>query len=225
MIVSNGHGKYGFDAYGGKILRAEDMAFWMDDPQRVDPEGISFELGKDVEEVEAGFFKLVPTIRELFILNPECNINMTCGTARLFSENNVLIRGEFDQAAERFAKEYGLRFLHSDVELATAGDYDSPGGIDVISLRFYRDGSAYIHQNNICVGSSAGWNGGGEISIDLPDDFYISMDAKAIAAKCRSRCRESVESCGILSALLTKAGIKGGFYFDYSESAVNKTAE
>ena len=62
MIVSSGYGKNGFDASGGKLLQKKDMDFWMNQPERTDPSGVSFELGEDVEEVEQGFFELVPTI-------------------------------------------------------------------------------------------------------------------------------------------------------------------
>lgn len=211
MIVSNGYGKYGFDAYGGTVLKAEDMSYWMDSAQRTDPEGISFQLGEEIEQVEDGFFALVPTINELFILNPECNIIMSEETVNLFKKNRVLIRGRFNTAAERFAKEYGLKFLHSDVELAKAGDYHDAGGIDIITLRFYEDGNAYIHQNNLCTGSSAGWSGGGEMEFDLPSGFYKKMDAAAIAEKCWDSCQKEIVDNGILHKLLEQAKAKGGF--------------
>lgn len=215
MVVSSGYMKYGFDAYGDKVLKAEHMAYWMDQSQRVDPKGISFQLGKEIEEVEKDFFNLVPTIKELFILNPECNVIMSDDSVALFKKNNVLIRGDFDKAAELFAKKYGLRFLHSDVELASAGDYNSAGGIDSITLRFYQDGNAYIHQNNFCVGSSAGWSGGGENSFDLEKDFYVNETAEDIAGQCWGSCRELIIKNGILKELLEKAKNKGGFLISY----------
>lgn len=217
MIVGNGFMKYGFDAYGDKVLKAEHMAYWMEDPQRTDPDGISFELGKDIEEVEEDFFDLVPTIKELYILNPECNVIMSDRSVELFKENNVLIRGEFDKAGERFAEKYGLRFLHTDVELACAGDYRDAGGVDTITVRFNEDGSSYIRQNNMCVGSSAGWSGGGEICFDLPKDFYITMDAAGIADRCWKSCSELIKTNGILEELMKTAKIKGGFLIDHSK--------
>lgn len=218
MIVGNGYGKYGFDAYGDKVLKAEHMAFWMDNPQRTDPKGISFQLGKEIEEVEKDFFMLVPTIKELFILNPQCSIAMTAETEELFKKNKVLIRGEFDSNAEQYAQKYGLRFLHTDVELAYAGEYYKPWGIDTITLRFKQNGNAYIHYNNCCQGSSAGWSGGGELTYDLPKNFHTTMDAAKIADEYScSSCQEAVKTNGILSTLLEKAKIKGGFLIDYSK--------
>lgn len=68
MIVSSGYRKNGFDAHGGKLLQKKDMDFWMNLPERTDPNGICFELSEEVEEVEQGFFELVPTICEFRML-------------------------------------------------------------------------------------------------------------------------------------------------------------
>jgi len=217
MIVKNGYKKYGFDAYGGSVLKAEHMAFWMDKPQRVDSKGISFELGKEVEEVEADFFSLVPTIKELFILNPSCNVIMTEATITQFQKNQVLIRGCFDTAAEQFAKKYGLHFLHIDVELAVRGDYYKREGVDVIVLCFHRDGNAYVSHQNFCEGASGGWCGGGEINFDLPQNFYMDMDLDAVAEACSRKYYEELKSNGRLSELLQKAKAKGGFLIDYHQ--------
>lgn len=219
MLVRNGYNKYGFDVHDEGILKAEDMQHWMDSDQRTDPRGISFELGIHVDGVEAGFFMLVPTIRELFILNPECDVAMTDETVELFHKNDVLIRGPFDGAAEQFAKQYGLRFMHSDIELAMDGDYNTAAGIDVISLCFKKDYTPYIHQDNKCVGSSAGWCGGGEIDFDLPDKFYLNMSAKDLAKECWKSCEEGIKNSEELKTFLKKAKEKGGYYIDYSKKA------
>lgn len=217
MNVSSGYMKYGFDAYGDSVLRAEHMAYWMNDPMRTDPKGISFELGNSIEEVENNFFFLVPTINELIIKNPECNVVMSDESIALFINNDVLIRGEFNTAAERFAKEYGLKFLHTNVELGYDGEYYSAAGIDSVDLRFNKDGSAVLHLNNFCPGSSGGWSGGGEITDELPMDFYKTMTFEEVAARGWSSCREMIISNGILKGLLENAKAKGGFLIDYSK--------
>ena len=122
MIVSRGYRKNGFDAHGGKLLQKKDMDFWMNLPERTAPSGVCFELGEEVEEVEQGFFELVPTICELWILNPNCRLYLSETEKALFQKNNVLIRGAFDTSAEAFAKENRLRFLHIDTEIAREGD-------------------------------------------------------------------------------------------------------
>ena len=145
MIVSSGYRKNGFDAHGGKLLQKKDMDFWMNLPERTDPSGICFELSEEVEEVEQGFFELVPTICELRILNPDCRLYLSEKEKELFQKNNVLIRGDFDTSAEAFAKENRLYFLHTDTVIAREGDYYERE-IDILTLCFYQDGSAYINQ-------------------------------------------------------------------------------
>ena len=213
MIVSCGYRKNGFDAYGGSILRKSDMDSWMNDPLRTDPDGVAFELGEEVKEVEADFFETVPTIDELWILNRGCRIRMTENTVKLFRKNDVLIRGEYDSAAERLAREYHLKFLHLDVELAREGEFDKYG-IDIITLRF-TVGKAYINQDCRCTGSSAGSVGGGEVNFDLPKNFYTKMSAEELARKCwRS---DKIIKNGKLGRFMEKAKEKKGYYLDFSK--------
>ena len=96
MNVSLGYRKRGYDAYGGEILRKEDMAHWMDDERRADPQGVALGLGEEVREVEPDFFELLPTISSVWIQNPECDLHMTEKTAELFQKNNVILRGVYD---------------------------------------------------------------------------------------------------------------------------------
>ena len=213
MIVSSGHGKIGFDAGGGSVLRKSDMAFWMNQPERTDRRGICFELSEEVQEVEQGFFQLVPTICELRILGPKSTIFLSEEDAELFRRNDVLIRGAFGSAAERFAKEYRLRFLHADTVLARSGDYFERG-IDTITLCFYHDGSAYINQDCKCPGISAGNVGGGEDDIALPDDFYMTMTPEEDAGLCWGSCYGKILEKGILASIMKKAKRKKGFLID-----------
>ena len=215
MIVSSGYRKNGFDAYGGAFLCKSDMAYWMDRKERTDPEGVALELGEDVKEVERGFFEILPTLDALWILNPKCTVSLTEGERAMFRKNNVLIRGVYDASAEQFAKKEHLRFLHLDVKLAAVGDYFERGK-DIITLRFRGDGSAYIHQDCRCQGSSAGSTGGGEVSFDLPKDFYLTMQAEDIAEKCWGSCYAEILRRGTLAAFIAKAGQKQGFLLDYT---------
>ncbi len=218
MIVSSGYRKNGFDAHGGKLLQKKDMDFWMNLPERTDPSGVCFELGEEVEEVEQGFFELVPTICELWILNPNCRLYLSETEKALFQKNNVLIRGAFDTSAEAFAKENCLYFLHIDTVIAREGDYFERG-IDILTLCFYHDGSAYINQDEKCQGISAGNTGGGEVDINLPKDFYKTMSAKDVAGKCWGNCYDDILKRGILNSLMKKAAKKNGFFHDYSKKS------
>ena len=213
MVVSLGYRKHGFDAYGGEILRKEDMARW-DDEERADPQGVELGLGEEVKEVEPDFFDLLPTIDAVWIHNPECRLHMTEKTIRLFQNNNVVLRGTYDSAAERLARQHHLRFLHLDVVLASSGDYFEQG-VDIITVRFCDDGSAYVHQDCRCQGSSAGSIGGGEVSFDIPRDFYLTMTPEEIAEKCwRSNL---ILSNGTLAAFMQKAKSKNGFLLDFTQ--------
>lgn len=214
MIVKTGFRYNGFDAYGGTYLQKADMAGWMDHPQRTDPAGVVFGLDEEVEEVEPGFFDLFPTLKSVWIKNPECQIPITEKTIKMFRKNDVLLRGIFDSAAERLAREYQLRFLHLDTELARTGDYFKHGS-NQITLCFEEDGNVYIHQDCQCQGISAGSVGGGENSFDLPDDFYLSMTAEEIADKCWGSCYAEILENGKLAAFLEKAKSKNGFFLDF----------
>ena len=217
--VSSGYRKHGFDAYGGTYLRKEDMAYWMDSPARIDPQGVALGLDEEIKEVEPDFFDLLPTIDEVWIHNPECRLHMTEKTIRLFQDNHVILRGVYDSAAERLARQYHLRFLHLDVELASAGDYFERG-VDIITVRFREDGSAYIHQDCRCQGSSAGSIGGGEVSFDIPRDFYLTKTPEEIADMCwLSRL---IISNGTLAAFMKKAKSKNGFLLDFTKDCNSK---
>ena len=214
MNVSLGYRKHGFDAYGGKILRKKDMSYWMNEQIRVDPQGVALGLDEEVKEVEPDFFDLLPTINSVWLHNPECELHMTEKTIALFRKNNVVLRGAYDTAAERLAREYRLRFLHLDVELLSSGDYFERG-VDIITLRFFDNGSAYIHQDCRCQGSAPGQTGGGEISVDIPDDFYLSLTCEQIAEKCWHS--KDIIAGGVLAAFLEKAKSKGGFLLDFTD--------
>ena len=213
MIVSSGYRKNGFDAHGGKLLQKKDMDFWMNLPERTDPNGICFELSEEVEEVEQGFFELVPTICEFRMLNPDCRLYLSEEEKELFQKNNVLIRGAFDTSAEVFAKENRLRFLHTDTVIAREGDYFERG-IDILTLCFYQDGSAYINQDEKCQGISAGNTGGGEVDINLPKDFYKTMSAKDVAGMCWRNCYNDILERGIVNYSATSN--RASCFNDYS---------
>jgi len=214
MNISSGYRKSGFDAYGGRILKQEDMACWMNREERTSPQGVAFGLGEEIEEVESDFFELLPTLTAVWIENPKCRIRMNDAVKKLFQDNNVLIRGRYDTSAEQLARELHLRFLLLDTELASVGDYFDRGN-DCITLRFYGDGSPYIHQDCRCQGISAGNTGGGETSFNLPNDFYLSMKPGDIADKCWGSCRSELLSNGKLASLLKKMKAKKGYLLDF----------
>lgn len=216
MIISSGYMKHGLDAYGGSALKKGDLDYWINDRILKDPRGICFELGEEVEEFEPDFFELIPNLCELRVLNPSCSMLASEKSIGLFRRNKVLIRGVFDSSAEKFAAQNRLKFLHLDAMIGRAGDYYERG-VDIITLRFYRDGSAYIHQDCRCPGISAGNTGGGEVSFDLPGDFFETMSDRDVAGLCWGSCYGDILERGTLASLIRKARSKGGFLTDYAK--------
>lgn len=100
--------------------------------------------------------------------------------------------------------------------IAREGDYFERG-IDILTICFYPDGSAYINQDEKCHGISAGNTAGGEIDINLPEDFYKTMSAKDVAGMCWGNCYEEILKRGILNSLMKKAVKKNGFFQDYTK--------
>ena len=126
-----------------------------------DPCGIGFELEQGVTDVEAGFFDHIPYLLRIVAAPSVKSIGITEKTKEIFAKNGTVIEGEFDTYAERFAKQNGLKFVHTDIKLAQTGEYDQRG-IDIITLEMFDNGSARIHQDCRCAGISAGNTGGGE---------------------------------------------------------------
>ena len=114
----------------------------------------------------------------------------------------MLIRGEYETIAERFADENGLRFLHSDIHLAYE-DIEIAQEHDIITLRFHENGSSDIHYNCFTPGSSAGSYGGGEYANPLPRDFYVGCTIDDFANNfLNERVREQILSNETLKRFL-----------------------
>lgn len=119
-------------------------------------------------------------------------------------KNKVLIRGEYDTFAERFAGEKRLKFLHCDIHLADddiAEHYEH----DIITLRFHEKGAPDIHYNCFTPGSSAGSYGGGEYANELPKNFYVGRTVEQFAESFPERLREQLKSNDMLRRFLDAA--------------------
>lgn len=119
-------------------------------------------------------------------------------------KNKVLIRGEYNTFAERFAKDKGLEFLHCDIHLADddIGDHYEH---DIITLRFHTKGAPDIHYNCFTPGSSAGSYGGGEYANELPEDFYVGCSPEKFAGNFPERLREHLMANDMLRRFLDAA--------------------
>lgn len=214
MIVS-ANGKNSYTASGGTILGMESLKRVSELYDLEAAEGVTFTLETGVIDVEIGFFDCFPTLRTLYISDTVRNIALTENARKAFAKNSVLIIGRFDTYAERFARENKLRFLHDDIELARVGEYSTREGIDIITLELFTSGKARIKQANYCPGSSAGNNGGGEMSFYLPRDFYMTRSQNDIAKMCWRNCTEAITKNHELGRFLAKAFRKRGYYFEF----------
>ena len=116
-------------------------------------------------------------------------------------KRKVLICGEYDTFAERFAGENGLNFLHSDIHLAD-DDIEVAHEHDIITLRFHENGSSDIHYNCFTPGSSAGSYGGGEYANPLPRNFYVGCTIEDFANNFNERVRGQILSNETLKRFL-----------------------
>ena len=216
-LISSGYCKIGYDAYGGKYLHTDYlMQHWGDDKLRTGKRPYGFHMDDAIEFVDTGFFENLPSLATLWILNPVCRLNLTEKEIEIFKKNNTILRGEFDSSAEDLAKEHGLRFLHTDTFLAKAGEYFGPG-VDIMTICFGEDGSAWIHQDCRCQGISAGNDGGGEKDVPLPKDFYLTMTPEDIANLCWGSCHSQLVENGKLEGIIAACKERGGFLLDYSK--------
>ncbi len=213
MIIRQG--KNSFLASGGMVLTTDSLKQLL---KRCNPaliRDVELTIKDGFTQAEAGFFDYFPTLAVLTLPKTMKKIPLTETAAQHFRENGTLICGTFDSYAETFAREQKLRFLHEDIELARVGDAHSDIGIDIVSLQLFTTGKPCLNQKNFCPGISAGNNGGGEVNVFLPRDFYGTLPQKEIAARCWGRCRAAIEKNRELSVFLTKARRKNGYYFAF----------
>ncbi len=155
----------------GTLVR-EDTRVWpaMEEDWAKDYDTISVTEG--ITELGEGFLDAFPNIACLILSRTVVSVAVTPVLSKRLHKNKVLIRGEYDTFAEEFARQRGLRFLHSDIPLAV-DEIREHCEQDIITLRFHPDSAPDIHYNCFTPGSSAGSFGGGEYANELPRDFYV----------------------------------------------------
>ena len=212
MKVSSSYHLYGLQAEGEGTLHIHDLDYYIGRDDLTNPLTGGFELTDGVTDVEEGFFDNIPNLTQIMIAPSVKHIGVTDKTKEIFAKNGVFVRGKFDTYAEQFAREYGICFVHANIELACTGDYFEHGNY-LITLRMFPDGTAKIHQDCRCQGSSAGSVGGGECDVDLPNDFYLTHSPENIADLCWGSCYSLIVNCAALKEFLSKAKCKQGFCF------------
>ena len=213
MKISVSYNLEGLCAQGDGMLLISDLNDYISKGQAADdPCGVGFELAQGVTDVEAGFFDLIPHLTHISAAPSVKNVGVTEKTKEIFAKNYTTVSGKFDTYAERFAKQNGLCFVHSDILLAQTGDYYERGR-NIITLELFDNGTARLHQDCRCPGISAGNTGGGECDIRLPKDFYLTHSPKDLAELCWGSCYSEILKCQELRSFLAKAKKKHGFCF------------
>ena len=151
-----------------------------------------------------GYLEAFPNIDCLILARTVESVATTPELDKRLRKNKVLIRGEYNTFAEKFAEEKGLGFLHCDIHLADddIGDHYEH---DIITLRFHDNGSSDIHYNCFTPGSSAGSYGGGEYANPLPRDFYVGCTVEKFADNFNERVRGQILSNDMLRRFLDAA--------------------
>ena len=165
---------------GKGLLTKEDAEVWPTPDKNWQSEYDTLSVKEGITGLDEGYLEAFPKIGCLILGRTVESVVTTPELDKKMRKNKVLIRGEYNTFAERFAKEKGLRFLHCDIPLAEdeIGDHYEH---DVITLRFHTKGAPDIHYNCFTPGSSAGSYGGGEYAKELPKDFYVGCTLEQFA--------------------------------------------
>ena len=163
-------------------------------------------ITEGITELREGYLDVFRNIGCLILSRSVTLVAVTPELVRRLRDNKVLIRGEYDTYAEKFAEENGLGFLHCDIPLAESEDERER---DIITLRFHYGEAPDIHHNIFTSGSSAGSYGGGEVSNELPTDFYIGCTIEKFADNFPERLRGQLMENDMLRRFLEAANRRG----------------
>lgn len=189
---------------GEGILRREDAELRNDPGRDWAKDYDTLSVTEGITGLGEGFLDAFSHIDCLILSRTVESVASTPELDKILRKNKVLIRGEYDTFAERFAGEKGLRFLHCDIHLADDDDAEHHEH-DIITLRFHTKGAPDIHYNCFTPGSSAGNYGGGEYAVKLPKDFYVGCTAELFAGNFPERLREQLKSNDLLRRFLEAA--------------------
>ena len=181
------------EVQGEGALCREDTAVTPKPTESLKREYDTLSITEGITNVGEGFLDAFPYIECLILGRTVESVAVTPELLKHMRRKKVLIRGEYDTFAERFANENKLDFLHSDIPLAEF-DIEAAHEHDIVTLRFHQDGQPDIHFNCFTPGSSAGSYGGGEYASKLPMDFYVGCTLESFADNLTERAREQILS-------------------------------
>lgn len=161
-------------------------------------------VGEGITGLGEGYLDSFPNIGCLILSRTVESVATAPELDKKLRKKKVLIRGEYNTFAEKFAQEKGLKFLHCDIPLAE-DDIEIAHEHDIITLRFHEDGSSDIHYNCFTPGSSAGSYGGGEYARELPTDFYVGCTMEQFASNFPERLCEQLIANEMLRRFLEAA--------------------
>ncbi len=189
---------------GEGVLLKEDAEVWPGGEKNWQDDYDVLSVKEGITGLGEGYLDAFRKIGCLILSRTVEEVASTPQLDQALRRNKVLIRGEYDTFAERFAREKRLKFLHCDIPLAEddIGDHYEH---DIITLRFHTRGAPDIHYNCFTPGSSAGSYGGGEYASKLPKDFYVGHTVEEFVANFPERLREQLTSNDMLRRFLDAA--------------------
>lgn len=189
---------------GEGILCKEDAEAWPAPGKNWRSEYDTLSVKEGITGLGEGYLMAFPKIGCLILSRTVESVATTPELDKRLRKNKVLIRGEYDTFAEKFAQEKGLTFLHCDIPLAE-DDIEVAHEHDIITLRFHLKGAPDIHYNCFTPGSSAGSYGGGEYAKEIPKDFYVGCSLEQFAENFPERLHEQLMSNDMLRRFLDAA--------------------
>ncbi|MBE6908964.1 MAG: hypothetical protein E7474_05100 [Ruminococcaceae bacterium] len=189
---------------GEGLLLREDTEVWPTEAKNWQKEYGTLSVTEGITGLGEGYLDFFSNIGCLILSRTVESVAASPELDQKLCKNKVLIRGEYNTFAERFAQEKGLKFLHCDIPLAE-DDIEIAHEHDIITLRFHENGSADIHYNCFTPGSSAGSYGGGEYARELPRDFYVGCSLEQFANNFPERLREQLTANEMLRRFLDAA--------------------
>lgn len=189
---------------GEGVLCREDADVWPVSRKNWANEYDTLSVTEGITGLGEGYLDVFSKIDCLILSRTVVSVAATPELLKHMRKRKVLIRGEYDTFAEDFARENGLRFLHSDIHIAD-DDIEVAHEHDIITLRFHTDGPPDIHYNCFTPGSSAGSYGGGEYAKKLPRDFYVGHNVESFADNFPERVREQILSNDAIRRFLESA--------------------
>lgn len=189
---------------GEGLLVKEDAEVWPAERKNWQSEYHTLSVKEGITGLGEGYLDCFSHIGCLILSRTVESVVTSPELDKKLRKNKVLIRGEYDTFAEGFAKEKGLKFLHSDIPLAE-DDIEAAHEHDIITLRFHEKGAPDIHYNCFTPGSSAGSYGGGEYAKELPMDFYVGCTLERFAENFPERLHEKLMANEMLRRFLEAA--------------------